>query len=188
MEADWEVEVGGGAPVIEALWPGFVDLCRNPERVEEVEEAARFPALAGLLLALNGPRSLLWTAKSDLWEPEAAKMAGSESADALACYIDLLPREGRVFAQWQQAEAFCREWVSRLAPIPLRECRVELVVRQANADEAEGFGITAYLSATGRRGDGGRAAAADALAAAMAAFASAIPKLPAPEWPASKLQ
>ena len=26
MEADWEVEVGGGAPVIEAFWPGFVDL------------------------------------------------------------------------------------------------------------------------------------------------------------------
>ena len=26
MEADWEVEIGGGAPVIDALWPGFVDL------------------------------------------------------------------------------------------------------------------------------------------------------------------
>ena len=35
MEADWEFEVGGDAPVIEARWPGFVDLRRNPERAME---------------------------------------------------------------------------------------------------------------------------------------------------------
>ncbi len=32
MEADWEFEVGGDAPVIEAHWPGFVDLRQNPEQ------------------------------------------------------------------------------------------------------------------------------------------------------------
>ncbi len=42
MEVDWEVEVGGGAPVIEALWMGFVDLRRNPERLGEIAEAANF--------------------------------------------------------------------------------------------------------------------------------------------------
>ena len=41
MEADWEVEVGGGAPVIEADWPGFVDLRGEPERVNEMEEVAK---------------------------------------------------------------------------------------------------------------------------------------------------
>ena len=71
MEADWEVEVGGGAPVIEALWPGFVDLRLYPERIGEIQEAAGFPALAGLLRSLNGAGSSLWTAKCDLWEPEA---------------------------------------------------------------------------------------------------------------------
>jgi hypothetical protein len=30
MEADWEFEVGGDAPVIDALWPGFVDLRLSP--------------------------------------------------------------------------------------------------------------------------------------------------------------
>ena len=44
MEADWEVEVGGGSPVIEALWPGFVDLRLYPERIGEIQEAAGFPA------------------------------------------------------------------------------------------------------------------------------------------------
>jgi hypothetical protein len=33
LEADWEFEVGGDAPVIDALWPGFVDL-RLPSRPE----------------------------------------------------------------------------------------------------------------------------------------------------------
>ena len=45
MEADWEVEVGGGAPVIEALWPGFVDLRSNPERSGEIDGGCEFPAL-----------------------------------------------------------------------------------------------------------------------------------------------
>ena len=53
MEADWEVEIGGDAPVIDAQWPGLVDLRANPERVCEIAEASAFPPLADLLLALN---------------------------------------------------------------------------------------------------------------------------------------
>ena len=40
MEADYEVEAGGEAPVIEALWPGFVDLRLQPERIGEIQEVA----------------------------------------------------------------------------------------------------------------------------------------------------
>ncbi len=47
MEADWEVEIGGedgdSAPIIDALWPGFIDLRRFPDRVAEITEAAGFP-------------------------------------------------------------------------------------------------------------------------------------------------
>jgi hypothetical protein len=175
MEADWEVEVGGGAPVIEALWPGFVDLRRNPERIGEIQETATSPALARLLRALNGAESPVWTAKCDLWESEA---------NELACYVDLLPVAGAVFAHRKQAEAFCRELAARLDTVPLPECRVDLVVRQAIAGEAEGFGVTAYLSATGRD----RSRAAEALAAALVAFAGAIPPAAADGKAASKLQ
>jgi hypothetical protein len=188
MEADWEVEVGGGAPVIEALWAGFVDLRHSPERIAEIAEVAAFPALAGMLLALNAPGSPVWTAKCDLWEPEAVASAGpnSPASAALACYVDVLPLEGRVFAQWQQAEAFCREWVARLALIALPECRVDLVIRQAIAGPAEGFGITAYLSAEGRGRD--RSAVSAALEAAMIACAGALPSAAPTEAAASKLQ
>ncbi|HEV2486538.1 MAG TPA: hypothetical protein VGT08_13475 [Terracidiphilus sp.] len=187
MEADWEVEIGGGAPVIEADWPGFIDLRSRPERIGEISEAAASPPLGALLLALNAAVSPLWTSKCDLWEPEP---------DALACYIDLLPWEEKVFAKWQQAETFCREYVAKLAPIALTECSpacnsessadcsVVLVIRQAIAGSSEGFGITAYLSAKGRD----QADAATVLALVMTAFSGALPAPTPPATPGSKLQ
>jgi hypothetical protein len=201
MEADWEFEVGPdaaglAAPVIEAHWPGLVNLRRHPERIGEIQEAVAFPPLAALLEALNGAQSPLWTSKCDLWEPEAEDLAAPAPADpaaasngmasraALACYVDLLPLAGEIFAKISPVEAFCREWVARLAPVPLLDCRVDLVIRLAIADEAEGFGVTAYVSAEGKD----RSAAAQALAAALAAFGNAIPDLAAPVMPVSKLQ
>ena len=109
---------------------------------------------------------LLWTSKCDLWTPEPA---------ALAVYVDMLPRAGRAFASWQLAEAFCRDYVAsleRAAPSALSpEYSIDLVIRQAIAGEADGFGITAYLSATAGCG----ADAEAALAAIMAGFADALP-------------
>jgi hypothetical protein len=179
MDADWEVEIGGGAPVIEALWPGFVDLRSHPDRVGEIAEVSTFPPLAGLLRALNSPESPVWTAKCDLWEPEPA---------ALAAYIDMLPRDGTVFSEWRQAEVFCRECVGRLEattlPERLGEHSIDLVIRQAIAGGAEGFGITAYLSAKGAV----QKEAETALAAVMAGFADALPRRKPPEMPGEKLQ
>ena len=189
MEVDWEVEIGGDAPVIEAEWPGFIDLRSQPERISDLVETATFSQLADLLLALNAKSSPVWTSKCDLWEPESS---------ALACYIDLLPREGKVFRQRPQGEAFCREVVARLngadltGQIPERrvegmmmrpgpECNIELVMRQAVAGQAEGFGITVYLSAKAKCS---REAAA-ALAAAMAAFADAVLSIAIPGGPGS---
>ena len=175
MLADWEVEIGGGAPVIEALWPGFINLRRSPERIGEIHEAAAFPPLAALLLALNGPASPLWTAKCDLWQPEPDRFPEPDSDPApgftLACYVDLLPLDTRVFAHWQLAERFCREWVALLDPVSVPQAQVELIVRQAIAADAEGFAITAYLAATGPD----QPAAAANLTAALVAFACAIP-------------
>ena len=194
MDADWEVEIGAGAQVIEADWQGFIDLRTHPECVHEIAEAAAFPPLADLLLVLNAANSPLWTSKCDLWEPEPSALASYPAE--LASYIDLLPIEGRVFAHWQQAEAFCREYVARLAPIALPECGEEpsrhsspectiaLVIRQALAGDTEGFAITAYLSA---RSDS-QTGAATALAAAMAVFADALPAAAPPATVGSRLQ
>ena len=179
MEADWEVEIGGGAAVIEAPWPGFVDLRSQPERVGEIAEAAALPCLAELLLVLNSPESPVWTSKCDVWEPETA---------ARATYIDMLPREGMVFTEWQHAEALCREYVGRLEAVALPECgpdcRIDLVIRQAIAGGLDGFGITAYLSVK----DIFQEDAETAMAALMAGFADALPKRKPPVTASSKLQ
>jgi hypothetical protein len=184
MEVDWEVEIGGGAPVIEAAWPGWIDLRTQPERVSEIAEAASFAPLGKLLKALNAPASPLWTSKCDLWQEETSE---------LACYVDLLPVEGKVFGEWQQAEIFCRSYVARLDGISLLvdeatandfETNVSLVIRTAVVGEAEGFGITAYLSA----GSAAKADAAAALSSAMDAFADALPAVRSPAQGGSKLQ
>jgi hypothetical protein len=183
MEADWEVEIGGGAPVIEADWSAFVDLRNHPDRLREIEEAAAFPPLAKLLLALNAPESPLWTSKCDLWEPEPA---------ALAAYIDILPRKGILYREREQAKAFCREYVGRLAAIALPQCgsgrqpdvSIDLVIRQAVAGGADGFGITAYLSAKAADRQG----AEMALASVMAGFADALPSRKPPAMADSQIQ
>ena len=201
MEADWEIEVGGGAPVIEAFWPGFVDLrfsSKSPphpnlnlhaDRIREIVEAATFPPLGALLLALNTPTSPVWSTKCDLWEPLPIEFTGPaaialDSQAALACYVDLLPLKCMVFPDLEQAETLCREWVARLSPVHIPQARIDLVIRQAVATDTEGFGITAYLGAAGAD----RSAAANGLAAALSAFASAIPAAAPPVSGSRKLQ
>lgn len=183
MEADWEVEVGGSAPVIEAHWPGFVDLRAQPSCISDIVEAKAFPPMADLLRALNSGGSPVWTSKCDVWVPEPG---------ALACYVDLLPHRGGVFAEWERAEAFCRVLVKRIMPraLPMGETQsgrhpiviarnvsgpaatITLVVRRAVTEQSEGFGVTAYFSADAQSSPD----EALAVAAAMAAFSDALAK------------
>ena len=178
MEADWEVEIGGDAPVIDVDWPGFVDLRAFPEKVGELVEAACFPALASLLQSLNSSGSPVWTSKCDVWRTET---------DTPACYVDLLPRDENIFNSWNRVETLCRDWISRLIspeqahgvqsgvhPVVLvsgdseSEAAITLVIRRAITRRARGFGITAYMSA------GAQNPSQQALEAAMFAFSNAV--------------
>ena len=85
MDVDWEVEIGGDAPIIETQWPGLIDLRTHPKRVKEISETIIFPPLEDLLLALNSEGSPVWTSKCDVWEP---------TSESLACYIDTIPLSG----------------------------------------------------------------------------------------------
>ncbi len=185
MEADWEVEVGGGAPAIEAHWPGFVDLRRSPEQAWRLPEAAQLPALAEALAKLNAAASPVWTSKCDLWpvvEPDEFDADELDAplgcrAHALGCYIDLLPGgEG----QWDlpdKAAAACKRLCGLLRAVPLRCCRVDLVIRRTFIDQNPAdvtglgeFGVTAYLTACGPS----PAEAALTLGGALAAFADVL--------------
>jgi hypothetical protein len=176
MQADWEFEIGADAPVIDAAWPGLVDLRRNPDRIREIYETALVPALAPALLSLNNTESPIWTAKCDVWTPDSIDPGeldapASQTAYALACYIDLLPRASAAWTTPAQVEAFCRRLCALLGAAAARSCRADLVVRRAVlAEEAESMGITAYLTACGAT----PGEAASALSAAISALADSI--------------
>lgn len=177
MQADWEVEVGGEAAVIDALWPGFVDLRVTPERAHDLSEAKVLPALADALAQLNAPASPVWTSKCDVWSVSQREIdrfeldAPSENATrAQACYIDLLPAS----ESWNSPEdavAFCRELTHRLHAAPISSCRVDLMVRSAVAAlGSSSTGITGYLTACGPT----EARALEQLCRALAAFVDAV--------------
>jgi hypothetical protein len=168
MEADWEIELGGESPLIEAQGPGFVDLRLHPERASQLPEAAALPALARALEVLNSETSQVWTSKCDVWtvlgspdsdpadlDPYELDAPPGCAAHAIGGYIDLLTRNQRKWNLPATAADACKYLCSLLHAIPLRCCRVDLVVRQAilNSPSAAAasmhLGITAYFTACG---------------------------------------
>ena len=181
MEADWEFEVGGGAPLIEACWPGFVNLRADPGRVTELPEVRQLPTLAQPLVRLNAPDSPVWSSKVDVFLPESIDpyeldASPEETSCAIACYIDL---HGQNAQHWNSpfvVEQFCKESCHRMRPILLSCCRVDLVIRRAHSPaEQPVFAVTAYLTACGPS----ESDAQSRLGACLSAFVAAV--LAAPE-------
>jgi hypothetical protein len=176
MEADWEVEVGGEAPVIEALWSGFVDLRFSSNRVAELTEIQTLPALANALVQLNAAASPLWTSKCDVWPVDGFDRleldAPAEAAThGIACYVDILHAPPARWGDTSEAVAFCVDLCARLRGVSLSCCRVDLVVRRALITPgANDLGITAYLTACGAT----EAVALGQLQVALAAFVDAV--------------
>ena len=195
MEADWEIEVGGDAPVIDALWPGSIDLREHPEDAATLSESAQLPALAGALIRLNADGSSVTTIKCDVWPVDTADPstfnadeldAPSEAATvAIACYIDIVTREVAAWSTLDAAAQSCLSLCTSLRAQTLRQCRADLVVRRAiTASPDLNLGITAYLTACGAT----QAEAIAVLSSALAVFADAVHPPGTPVRSASKLQ
>jgi hypothetical protein len=174
--ADWEFEVGEGAPVIEAWWPGFIDLRRSPGSIVEIAEAGALPTLGDALIGLNARSSPVWTSKCGVWTKDDGELFDVDEFDAPpggtahthGCYIDLLRRGEE---QWASADAIadvCRHWSANLHALPLRSCRADLIIRRAfTPPERMHLAVTAYLTGSGSTSEEARAA----LEAALPAFA-----------------
>jgi hypothetical protein len=179
MEADWEFEVGGDAPVIDAYWTGLIDLRSAPERACELPETAQLPALAAALTKLNAAASPVWTSKCDVWphleagefDPDEMDAPPGSAAHAMGCYIDLLPGRGLKWISPDLAAAECKRVCGFLCAVPLRCCRADLIIRRAFiTPERMELGITAYLTSCGESS----AESARTLQAALAVFADAF--------------
>lgn len=159
MEADWEFDICGDAPVIEAHWPGFVSLRKEPWRVDEIAETRMLPGLTAALLRLNEAGSPVWTCKTDVFVPDAIDpdelaATNDEAKVVIACYIDILPRSEQGWNLPSNAEQDCRKLCARLREVSLHCCRIDMVIRRArigsrSADGNE-LGATVYLTACGR--------------------------------------
>ena len=136
MEADWEVEIGGQAPIIDACWEGFADLRHSQKKIALLPEVREFPALANALALLNSASSPVWTAKCDVWRPphvdvDELNARAGEGNCAIACYIDLLPRADQPWPSPENAVDKCQAIIARLRTMPMPCCRADLIVRRA---------------------------------------------------------
>jgi len=186
LEADWGFEVGGDAPVIDALWPGFIDLRWTPQRANDMRariislpESAQLPGLATTLEMLNAENSPVWTSKCDFWpdlqadefDPDELDAPAGHFAHASGCYIDLLPKGDLQWTIPQTAAASCSQLCVGMHAIALRCCRLDLVVRRSLIVPYHmDFGITAYFTACGSTGGN----AVQTLEEALAAFAGVL--------------
>ena len=194
LEADWEIEIGGVAPVIDPNWAGFVDLRANPELAPHLLETADVPALADALIRLNASSSPVWTSKCDVWLPESfdpdeLDAPGRADSFSVACYIDLLPADSHEGFSQESAIRWCLRVCSPLHSTVLRSCRADLILRRAVfAPQASrnclNIGVTVYLTACGPT----RVAAFATLSSALVVVGDSILRMDVTETAAAKLQ
>ena len=169
MECDWEIEIAPDAPVIDAVWEGYLDLRANPQRVKYIGETAQLPALAEVLVRLNSASSPVWTAKCDVWpleifDPDELEADRNTANSALGCYIDILPSRTQPWSTLDSIANWCRRLCLEMRGRLLRNCRADIIVRRACLNqESVGLGITAYLSACGPAANDAAKALSDGL-------------------------
>ncbi|HSY00964.1 MAG TPA: hypothetical protein VK819_02375 [Acidobacteriaceae bacterium] len=156
MEADWSAEIGPNLPIIEADWPGFVELRDHPESLLQIPEAAPFEAMREVLTSLNAPASPLMTAKCDIWtlnsdelDPSEFDFPPEEVRTGMACYIDILVRDPDGCRSFAHHDRWARAAIQQLRALPITHGRVDLIVRAADRDGQSGFGVTLYAAGCG---------------------------------------
>jgi hypothetical protein len=176
MEADWSVEIGPDLPSIDASWPGFVDLRVSTNAIDEIREAAQFPALRNALFLFNSGNSPVFTVKCDAWaldegeiDPDEFGALRDEACVGFASYVDIVERDPMKFTSFQHHEQRAREVVTHLHALHLGAGRIDLVLRNAFVDGESGFGITLYAAGCGSDPESARKAWEAVLAAAVAA-------------------
>ena len=158
MEADWEVEIGGDAAIIDANWAGLVDLRQTPDRAATLQEATELTGLASILASLNARSSPVWTSKCDVWrvdafDPDELDAPPDAALQAIACYIDLVAADPGLWCDSESAVSWCQTVCANLHSRPIRSCRADLVVRRAilvpdRIQASSDLGITAYVTAS----------------------------------------
>ena len=163
MDADFSVELGADDDALEFPWASpdgelrYYDLKHQPDLLLYISEARDYPELGRYLAAVNSERSVLLTAKCDVWtEDELSEVETIYKAKIkLGCYIDHLFAEPESSAEdmrfdFERHERIAERLVELLGRVPPISAAVEVIVRRCyyhlNEDPVRpGFYMTIYL-------------------------------------------
>jgi len=160
MQADYSVELGADDSILAVPWSSptvnhrFIDLRRFPERLGEIPEARKLPALAEFLTAVNSQKSVLQTAKCDAWF--STEISEEEAIFGASCkfgsYVDVVFVSSSTRTSFPDHERFAEGLANLLARAPEIPAALEAVVRRAHFEVdkpdlfvEEGFYFTLYV-------------------------------------------
>jgi hypothetical protein len=157
MQADYGVELGREDETLEFPWAAadrssrYYDLKRNPEAIEAIEEAVRFPELREFLILVNGAASPLETAKCDAWSSEEIHPEEEIFGEPwkFGSYVDLLFTETSSRHAFDRYESLLKRLVVLLQRAPEMPASGEFLLRRCFYYEAEeireGYYVTFYV-------------------------------------------
>ncbi len=173
MDADFSIELGQDDPVLDFPWKDaagklvHVDLKRHPELIAHIEEAQTFPELREFLRTLNSARSLVESAKCDVWT--TTELSAEEEvygvSHKFSSYVDLVlssidVRLSSLERSLLIHEQFVRKLVELLRRAPQTPSAAEVCVRRCYLAEdggvREGCYCTLYVNGYGNDEAGAR--------------------------------
>lgn len=163
MEADFSIEMRHDDPVLDFPWTdpagklAYFDLKRQPELLAEIGEAGEYPELAEFLKSVNSARSVLESAKCDVWEttelsPEEEIFGASHK---FASYVDLVFSDIERRFSLPRHEEFAKRLTDLLRHVPEIGAAVEICIRRCffrvvDAEAVrEGCYLTLYVNGYG---------------------------------------
>ena len=174
MDADFSIELAHEDPVLDFPWTdpsgklAYVDLKRHPGLIASIPEAQDFPELAEFLRTLNSPRSLVETAKCDVWTTTElnAEEEIYNASHKFASYVDVVfthttSSDNAARFSLPAHEQFARKLVELLHRAPETPSSVEICVRRCyfakdsqdrkeeEREVREGCYCTVYISGYG---------------------------------------
>ncbi len=157
MQADFAVELGRDDQTLDFPWeasaggPRYYDLKRNPELIEQIEEATRVAELRDFLIAVNSQSSILESAKCDTWS--TSEINPEEEIFNLpwkfGSYVDLLLSDQAARFSFEQHETLLKQITGLLQCVPEIPDSAEFLLRRCSYHERdatrEGYYVTFYL-------------------------------------------
>ena len=157
MQVDFAVELGRDDETLEFPWAApaggarYYDLKRNPDLLEQIEEARRVAELRDFLISVNSPSSVLESAKCDTWS--TSEINPDEKIFHLpwkfGSYVDLLFSNKAARFSFEQHETLLKQLTGLLQRVPEIPDSAEFLLRRCFYSEhdavREGYYVTFYL-------------------------------------------